>query len=76
MAVVLVRLANAQPSESTDLPYTDAKQGSGYALPYVKTALDKGFMSGDAEGTFRFHAAATRAEVATAIVNVLWKDLL
>ena len=76
LAVVLVRLANAQPSESTDLPYTDAKQGSGYALPYVKTALDKGFMSGDAEGTFRFHAAATRAEVATAIVNVLWKDLL
>ena len=76
LAVVLVRLAKAQPAASANLPYTDAQQGGSYALPYVQTALDKGFMSGDAEGTFRFHAAATRAEVATAIVNVLWKNLL
>ncbi|MGB8955362.1 MAG: S-layer homology domain-containing protein [Tumebacillaceae bacterium] len=76
LAVVLVRLAHAQPSESVVLPYTDAKQGGKHALPFVKTALDKGIMSGYADGTFRFHAAATRAEVATALVNVLWKDLL
>ena len=77
LAVVLVRLSKEEleSGAAITLPYEDAKQ-AGYALPYVMTAWTKGIMNGDADGKFRFGAPANRAEVATAMANMLWKYVL
>ncbi|WP_172844414.1 S-layer homology domain-containing protein [Tumebacillus algifaecis] len=74
LAVVLVRFSGLELSNTKNLvPFSDRETVSDWAQPYVKTAFDKGLMAGDAENTFRPQATASRAEVATAIVNVMNK---
>ncbi|WP_198299720.1 S-layer homology domain-containing protein [Tumebacillus avium] len=75
LAAVLVNFSGVELSNTKNLlPFTDRNSVSEWAQPYVKTAVDKGLLSGDAENTFRPHDVATRAEVATAIVNVINKQ--
>jgi hypothetical protein len=74
LAIVLVRFAGLELTDNkNELSFLDKGKIRGFALPYVKTALANGLLAGDAEGTFRPQAAASRAEVATAIVNVMNK---
>ncbi|TCP53840.1 S-layer family protein [Tumebacillus sp. BK434] len=75
LAVVLVNFSGVELSNTKNLlPFYDRNSISGWAQPYVKTAVDKGLLAGDAENTFRPHDVASRAEVATAIVNVINKQ--
>lgn len=75
LAAVLVNFSGVELSNTKNLlPFTDRDSVSQWAQPYVKTAVDKGLLSGDAENTFRPQDVATRAEVATAIVNVINKQ--
>ncbi|MFD2169547.1 S-layer homology domain-containing protein [Tumebacillus lipolyticus] len=72
LAVVLVRFAGIEPtSNMQELSFQDRGDVSSWARPFVRAAVEFGLMSGDAEGTFRPHATASRAEVSTAIVNVM-----
>lgn len=74
LAVVLVRVAGLQPSNTKMLlPYSDRESVKEYAVPYLLTAYQNGLMKGDAEGTFRPQATVKRAEAAKALVNVLSK---
>ena len=57
--------------ESSDLPFTDADDISGWAYEAVKLAYAQGFIDGMGDGTFAPKAAMTRAEAATIISRMI-----
>jgi hypothetical protein len=70
LAVVLSRYGKIQPAAESNLSFTDGADVSGYAAGSVQALVDKGFLHGDAEGTFRPQAPAIRAEVAKVLAAV------
>lgn len=64
-AAMGARLGTVLPAG--ELPFDDAESISNWALGYVYTAVDSGWMLGDPNGNFRPQANIMRAEVATAV---------
>jgi hypothetical protein len=69
MAVILERVARlmGKSLERTGEGFADEAQISGYAAQSARVLQGAGLLSGDAEGRFNPHRAATRAETAKMI---------
>ena len=64
--------ANAQGITGT--LYTDVKSGSAWA-PYIRIAVQQGWMSGYTDGSFRPDSAVTLEEACTAVLKLLGYDV-
>jgi len=70
-AVVLIaRAFNMQPSLSTP-PFPDTESVSSWALGYVASMADSGFVRGGDEGNFFPKKSMTRAEAVTILNNIV-----
>ncbi|HHV99187.1 MAG TPA: S-layer homology domain-containing protein [Clostridiaceae bacterium] len=75
MVVMLHRYAEGKglttDESGYELKYTDAPEISGYAVEAMKWAVAKGLIRGTGEGTLSPLGKATRAEVATVLMNYM-----
>ncbi|KKO54988.1 hypothetical protein XI25_03370 [Paenibacillus sp. DMB20] len=74
MAVMLVRAYELQMASKTGAASAQMKDEnfiSGWALPYVKKAVEAKLLSGRKEGLFVPNGLTTRAEAAQAVYNLL-----
>lgn len=79
VAVALVKALGIDLSPYTDPTgflserFTDVDSISGHNRVYIAAAVDKGFLTGDEEGTFRGQASIIRAEVAAILCRAFPK---
>ncbi len=62
--VILSRLHKIEPSSASEVDFTDADDIADWALPYVADAVEKGYISGRANGEFDPEGYVTRGEIA------------
>ena len=76
-ATVIGRLFKADPGDisPSDLPFSDRDQVSDWAAGYIEAAVDKGFITGYSDNTFRPQRVVTRGEVAKILYNYMGTSL-
>ena len=76
-ATVIGRLFKADPGDisPSDLPFSDRGQVSSWAAGYIEAAVDKGFITGYSDNTFRPQRVVTRGEVAKILYNYMGTSL-
>lgn len=76
-ATIIGRLykVNASGVSPSQLSFTDRNKISTWSAGYIKDAVDRGFLTGYADGTFHPEKSITRAEVAKIIYSYLGTSL-
>lgn len=71
MAVILTKMIGAQPATNISFNFADNDSIAKWSKPYIQVAIDKGFMKGYSDNSFKPSNYLTRAEMSVIVIKVL-----
>ncbi|MDP4183484.1 MAG: S-layer homology domain-containing protein, partial [Bacillota bacterium] len=75
-AVVLIKIFNQLPAKDAKLSFSDEAKIPSWSYGYIKTAVDKGWIKGYGDKTFKANNLITRQEFAAMFLRAIgYKDL-